>query len=108
MPAEQTIHLEKYSPEARALVASAQSLADERKHAQVEPVHLLARALDRDRGSADVFRKAGAEPADVAVEAEAAGPFPPPVPAPCCCRCCCCCCWSWNMPAGLRGGGVAS
>ena len=72
MPAEQTIHLEKYSPEARALVASAQSLADERKHAQVEPVHLLARALDRDRGSADVFRKAGAEPADVAVEAEAA------------------------------------
>jgi ATP-dependent Clp protease ATP-binding subunit ClpB len=70
--AEQTIHLEKYAPDAKALVAGAQSLADERKHSQVEPIHLLVRALDRDRGVAEVFRKAGAEPRDVAVEAEAA------------------------------------
>ncbi len=69
---QQTIHLEKYASDAKALVASAQSLADERKHPQVEPIHLLARALDRDRGVAEVFRKAGAEPRDVAVEAEAA------------------------------------
>jgi len=69
---EQTIHLEKYAPDAKALVAGAQSLADERKHTQVEPIHLLVRALDRDRGVAEVFRKAGAEPRDVAVEAEAA------------------------------------
>jgi ATP-dependent Clp protease ATP-binding subunit ClpB len=68
----ETIHLERYTPEAKALVAGAQSLADERKHAQVEPIHLLARAIDRDRGVAEVFRKAGAEPSDVAVEAEAA------------------------------------
>ena len=46
--------------------------ADERKHTQVEPIHLLVRGLDRDRGVAEVFRKAGAEPRDVAVEAEAA------------------------------------
>src|SRR5450755_2906209 len=72
MPSEQTIHLEKYAPDAKALVAGAQSLADERKHPQVEPIHLLARALDRDRGVAEVFRKAGADPADVAVEAETA------------------------------------
>src|SRR5262249_47371530 len=71
MAAEQTIHLERYAPEAKALVAGAQSLADERKHAQVEPIHLLARAIDRDRGVAEVFKKAGAEPSDVAVEAEA-------------------------------------
>jgi len=70
--APETIHLERYTPEAKALVAGAQSLADERKHAQVEPIHLLARAIDRDRGIAEVFRKAGAEPSDVAVEAEAA------------------------------------
>ncbi len=70
MAAEQTIHLERYAPEAKALVAGAQTLADERKHAQVEPIHLLARAVDRDRGVAEVFRKAGAEPSDVAVEAE--------------------------------------
>ncbi len=72
MPVEQTIHLDRYAPDAKALVAGAQSLADERKHAQVEPVHLLARAIDRDRGVQEVFRRAGADPADVGVEAEAA------------------------------------
>ncbi len=70
MAAEQTLHLERYAPDAKALVAGAQSLADERKHVQVEPVHLLARALDRDRGVAEVFKKAGADPADVVAEAE--------------------------------------
>ena len=72
MAAEQTIHLDRYAPDAKALVAGAQSLADERKHAQVEPIHLLARAVDRDRGVQEVFRKAGADPADVSVEAESA------------------------------------
>jgi ATP-dependent Clp protease ATP-binding subunit ClpB len=72
MPAEQTIHLERYAPDAKALVAGAQTLADERKHPQVEPIHLLARALDRDRGVAEVFKRAGADPSDVAVEAETA------------------------------------
>ena len=72
MAAEQTIHLDRYAPDAKALVAGAQSLADERKHAQVEPIHLLARAIDRDRGVQEVFRKASADPADVSVEAESA------------------------------------
>ncbi|MBX3224421.1 MAG: AAA family ATPase [Labilithrix sp.] len=71
MASEQTIHLERYAPDAKALVAGAQTLADERKHVQVEPVHLLARSLDRDRGVAEVFKKAGADPADVAAEVEA-------------------------------------
>ena len=70
MPAEQTIHLERYASDAKALVAGAQTLADERKHVQVEPIHLLARALDRDRGVAEVFKKASADPSDVAAEAE--------------------------------------
>jgi ATP-dependent Clp protease ATP-binding subunit ClpB len=70
MAAEQTIHLDRYAPDAKALVAGAQSLADERKHAQVEPIHLLARANDRDRGVQEVFRRAGGDPADVSVEAE--------------------------------------
>src|SRR5580693_4946861 len=72
MVAEQTIHLERYAADAKALVAGAQSLADERKHAQVEPIHLLARAIERDRGVQEVFRRAGADPADLAVEAESA------------------------------------
>jgi ATP-dependent Clp protease ATP-binding subunit ClpB len=70
--AEQTIHLERYAPDAKALVASAQGLADERKHAQVEPIHLLARAVERDRGVQEVMKRAGADPADVAVEVESA------------------------------------
>jgi ATP-dependent Clp protease ATP-binding subunit ClpB len=68
---EQTIHLDRYAADAKALVAGAQSLADERKHGQVEPIHLLARAIERDRGVQEVLRRAGADPADVAVEAEA-------------------------------------
>jgi ATP-dependent Clp protease ATP-binding subunit ClpB len=70
MAAEQTIHLDRYAPDAKALVAGAQSLADERKHGQVEPIHLLARAVERDRGVQEVFKRAGADPADVSVEAE--------------------------------------
>ncbi len=72
MAAEQTIHLERYAPDAKALVAGAQSLADDREHAQVEPIHVLARALERDRGVQEVFRRAGADPADVSVEVESA------------------------------------
>ncbi|MBL8716386.1 MAG: AAA family ATPase [Myxococcales bacterium] len=70
MAATQTIHLDRYSPDARAIVAAAQQLADERQHAEVEPIHLLYRAVDRDRGVAEVFKKAGCEPADVVAEAE--------------------------------------
>jgi ATP-dependent Clp protease ATP-binding subunit ClpB len=72
MAAEQTIHLDRYAPDAKSMVAGAQSMADERKHAQVEPIHLLSRALERDRGVQEVFRRAGADPADVTVEAESA------------------------------------
>jgi ATP-dependent Clp protease ATP-binding subunit ClpB len=68
---EQTIHLDRYAADAKALVAGAQSLADERKHGQVEPIHLLARAIERDRGVQEVLRRAGADPADLAVEVEA-------------------------------------
>jgi len=70
MGAEQTIHLEKYAADAKALVAGAQALADERKHGQVEPLHLLSRAIERDRGVQEVFKKAGVSATDVAVETE--------------------------------------
>ena len=70
MAAEQTIQLDRYAGDAKALVAGAQTLADERRHAQVDPIHLLARAIERDRGAQEVFRRAGADPADVSVEVE--------------------------------------
>jgi ATP-dependent Clp protease ATP-binding subunit ClpB len=65
-----TLQLEKYTSEARGLVAAAQGLADERGHAEVEPVHLLVRALDGTPGVDDVFRHAGADPAEVMSAAE--------------------------------------
>src|SRR5690606_34650413 len=49
----------------RALIVAAQSLADERRHAEVLPLHLVAAAVHRDRRVADVFRRAGADPAEL-------------------------------------------
>ena len=54
------IRLEKYSTEARQLVAGAQQLADERKHEEVSPVHLLALGVHRSAGVAAVLKSAGA------------------------------------------------
>jgi ATP-dependent Clp protease ATP-binding subunit ClpC len=54
-----TLSLERYAPDAKALVTGAQSLADERKHAEVQPVHLLARALERERAVRAVLDRAG-------------------------------------------------
>jgi len=70
MAGEPTIALEHFAQEAKDLVGEAQNLADERKHALVEPIHLLVRAVDGDRGVAEVFRRAQAEPAEVLKEAE--------------------------------------
>jgi ATP-dependent Clp protease ATP-binding subunit ClpB len=69
---ETTLQLDKYGSEAKALVAGAQALADERKHAEVEPLHLLVRMLDRDPGIAEVFRKAGADPTEVLAASDSA------------------------------------
>ena len=52
-----TLSLDRYAPEAKALVATAQALADERKHAEVQPLHLLVRALGRDLGVRAVFER---------------------------------------------------
>ena len=52
-----TLSLERYAADAKALVAAAQSLADERKHAEVQPLHLLVRALGRDLGVRAVFER---------------------------------------------------
>ncbi|HYP77853.1 MAG TPA: AAA family ATPase [Polyangiaceae bacterium] len=52
-----TLSLDRYAPDAKLLVAAAQSLADERKHAEVQPLHLLVRALGRDLGVRAVFER---------------------------------------------------
>lgn len=53
-----TLSLDRYLPPAKALVARAQALADERRHAEVQPLHLLSRALERGRGTRTVFERA--------------------------------------------------
>ncbi len=67
-----TLSLDRYAPDSRALVASAQALADEKKHAEVQPLHLLLRALERDPGVVAVFRAAGAEVVELQASAERA------------------------------------
>ncbi len=64
MAEEGTIQLERYTTEAKQIVAGAQQMADERGHAEVTPLHLLVRVLER-RGVAEVFRRSGADPNEV-------------------------------------------
>ena len=56
------LRLEKFNGEAKQLVAGAQQLADEHKHSEVTPLHLLARGVERSPGIAAVFKSAGADP----------------------------------------------
>jgi ATP-dependent Clp protease ATP-binding subunit ClpB len=65
-----TLGLERFAPEAKALVAGAQALADERKHAEVQPLHFLARALERDPGVLEVFRRAASNSVELAAAVE--------------------------------------
>ncbi len=60
------IRLEKFSAEAKQLVAGAQQLADEHQHAEVTPLHLLARGVERSPGIAAVFKSANANPNTIA------------------------------------------
>jgi ATP-dependent Clp protease ATP-binding subunit ClpB len=53
--------LERYAQDAKGLVVAAQALADERKHAEVLPLHLLARGLGGDPGVVEVMRRAGVD-----------------------------------------------
>jgi ATP-dependent Clp protease ATP-binding subunit ClpB len=69
---EETLSLDRYAADARSLVAAAQTLADERKHAEVQPVHFLARALERDLGVREVFQRAGASPLELGAAVERA------------------------------------
>ncbi|MDF3070983.1 MAG: ATPase with chaperone, two ATP-binding domain [Polyangiaceae bacterium] len=53
-----TLSLDRYLPQAKSLIARAQALADERRHLEVVPLHLLARALERGKSSRLVFERA--------------------------------------------------
>ena len=65
-----TLRLEAYSPAARQLVAGAQKIADERHHAEVEPLHLLFLLVEQDASIQDAIESLGFDPTDLLVEAE--------------------------------------
>ncbi len=66
-----TLRLESYDREARALVGGAQSLAEQRRNPEVEPLHLLHRLVERSAVAQDTVARAGVDPIDLLVECEA-------------------------------------
>lgn len=65
-----TLRLEAYAKEAKTAISTAQSLADERKNAEVEPLHLLFVLLESQAEARGGIERAGVDPTDVLVEAE--------------------------------------
>src|SRR6187402_1238168 len=67
-----TLSLERYAPEAKALIVATQALADASRHAEVTPLHLLAQGLSGDLGIQEVFRKASVNLPDMQTAVESA------------------------------------
>jgi ATP-dependent Clp protease ATP-binding subunit ClpB len=65
-PETSTLSLERFAPDAKALIVQAQNLADERQHGEVAPAHVLSAALSKGRGVSEVLRRAGADPVELA------------------------------------------
>lgn len=65
-----TLRLDSYDDEARRFVAAAQQLADDRRHAEVQPIHLWYELIDRSALAQGAVDSAGVDPRDVLVESE--------------------------------------
>ncbi|HJL46754.1 MAG TPA: AAA family ATPase [Polyangiaceae bacterium LLY-WYZ-15_(1-7)] len=65
-----TLRLEAYAKDAKQAISAAQAVADERRHPEVEPLHLLYTLVDGHDDAADAVERAGIDPTDVLVEAE--------------------------------------
>ena len=65
-----TIRLEAYNRDAKSAITAAQTLADDRQHAEVEPLHLLFALVDSNSGAEASIERAGVDPTDLLVEAE--------------------------------------
>jgi ATP-dependent Clp protease ATP-binding subunit ClpB len=67
-----TLTLSRYSQEAKAHVSAAQAIADDKKHPEVLPLHLLVRLLERAPNVVDVLRAAGVDVVDLSSAANRA------------------------------------
>ncbi|HET6417329.1 MAG TPA: AAA family ATPase [Polyangiales bacterium] len=65
-----TLRLDSYDDDARRYVAAAQQLADERRHAEVETIHLWYTLVDESPVAQSALEAAGVEPRNAIVEAE--------------------------------------
>jgi ATP-dependent Clp protease ATP-binding subunit ClpB len=65
-----TLKLEAYDKEAQRIVAAAQSLADERKNPEIEPLHALYRLVERSDSVQQALARGGIDAADALLEAE--------------------------------------
>jgi ATP-dependent Clp protease ATP-binding subunit ClpC len=65
-----TLRLDSYSEDARRYVAAAQQLADDRKHADVQPIHLWYELVDRAPAVQAALEAAGVDATDVLVDSE--------------------------------------
>jgi len=70
MTSQVTLRLESYDKPARTHVAAAQSFADERGHAEVDPLHLLVELTSESDEVRAAIEKAGVDPDDVLIESE--------------------------------------
>jgi ATP-dependent Clp protease ATP-binding subunit ClpB len=67
-----TLTLERYSPEAKALIVATQALADASRHAEVTPLHLLGQCVTGDLAVQEVFRRATSSLPDLQAAVEGA------------------------------------
>lgn len=67
-----TLTLERYSPEAKALIVATQALADASRHAEVTPLHLLSQCLTGELTIQEVFRRAASSLPDLQSAVEGA------------------------------------
>ena len=70
--APSTLSLSRYTAEAKAQVSGAQALADDRKHNEVLPLHLLVRLLERAPSVVEVLRAAGVDVIELSAAANRA------------------------------------
>ena len=67
-----TLSLSRYTAEAKSQVSGAQALADDRKHAEVLPLHLLVRLLERVPAVVEVLRAASVDVIELSAAANRA------------------------------------
>ena len=65
-----TLRLDAYSENARRYVAAAQQLADQRKHGEVEPIHLWYALIDESDLAQRALVESGVDPTNVLFESE--------------------------------------